>query len=94
MKTITLPLKNSKHRSPCRIPLLLVPLAIACFGLSPKAQGQLSPPPDGCYPNYTTAEGCNALQFLGTGAGNTGIGWEEGEEGGQSSLLTQLDDSA
>jgi len=35
----------------------------------------VSPPPDGCYPNYTTAEGCNALQFLGAGAGNTGLGW-------------------
>jgi hypothetical protein len=35
----------------------------------------VSPAPDGCYPNYTTAEGCNALRFLTTGAGNTGVGW-------------------
>ncbi|MGE5209343.1 MAG: tail fiber domain-containing protein [Alphaproteobacteria bacterium] len=35
----------------------------------------VSPAPDGCYPNYTTAEGCNALNFLTSGAGNTGIGW-------------------
>jgi trimeric autotransporter adhesin len=33
------------------------------------------PPPDGCYPNFTTAEGCNALKSLTTGAANTGIGW-------------------
>jgi Chaperone of endosialidase len=33
------------------------------------------PPPDGCYPNFTTAEGCNALGSLTTGAGNTGVGW-------------------
>jgi hypothetical protein len=33
------------------------------------------PPPDACYPNYTTAEGCDALSFLTTGAGNTGLGW-------------------
>ena len=33
------------------------------------------PPPDGCYPNFTTAEGCNALVSLTTGAGNTGLGW-------------------
>lgn len=33
------------------------------------------PPPDGCYPNYTTAEGCNALSLLTTGAANTGVGW-------------------
>ena len=39
------------------------------------------PPPtptpiaDLCYPNFTTAEGCNALSFLTTGAGNTALGW-------------------
>ena len=35
----------------------------------------VSPPPDGCYPNFTTAEGCNARQNLTTGAGNTGVAW-------------------
>jgi hypothetical protein len=35
----------------------------------------VSPPPDGCYPNFTTAEGCKALQSLTTGVANTGIGW-------------------
>jgi hypothetical protein len=35
----------------------------------------VSPPPDGCYPNFTTAEGCNALRSLTTGTGNTGLGW-------------------
>ena len=34
-----------------------------------------SPIPDGCYPNFTTAEGCDALGSLTTGAGNTGLGW-------------------
>src|SRR4249920_3704252 len=33
------------------------------------------PPPDGCYPNFTTAEGCNALRSLTTAAANTGVGW-------------------
>jgi Chaperone of endosialidase len=33
------------------------------------------PPPDGGYPNFTTAEGTKALQSLTTGSGNTGIGW-------------------
>ncbi len=33
------------------------------------------PVPDGCYPNFTTAEGCNALKSLTTGAVNTGVGW-------------------
>jgi hypothetical protein len=35
----------------------------------------VSPSPDGCYPNFTTAEGCDAVSLLTTGAGNTGLGW-------------------
>ena len=37
--------------------------------------GAVNPPPDGCYPNFTTAEGCNALDLLDTGTGNTAVGW-------------------
>jgi hypothetical protein len=33
------------------------------------------PTPDGCYPNFTTAEGCDALNFLTTGSRNTALGW-------------------
>ncbi len=33
------------------------------------------PPPDGGYPNFTTAEGTKALQNLTIGAANTGVGW-------------------
>ena len=32
------------------------------------------PPPDGGYPNFTTAEGDNALKALTTGVGNTAVG--------------------
>ena len=54
---------------------LIAALALTCFGLlAPKTFG-VSPPPDGCYPGFTTAEGCNALQNLTSGAGNTGLGW-------------------
>ena len=49
-------------------------MAIGCFAVSPQVQA-VSPAPDGCYPGFTTAEGCNALALLGAGAGNTGIGW-------------------
>ena len=49
-------------------------LALGCLAFLPQMQG-VSPPPDGCYPNFTTAEGCNALQSLTAGAGNTGVGW-------------------
>jgi hypothetical protein len=48
-------------------------LALACFGLLPQMHA-IVPPPDGCYPNYTTAEGCNALALIGNGLGNTAIG--------------------
>src|SRR5215217_3013459 len=33
------------------------------------------PPPDGGYPNFTTAEGDKALFSLTTGAANTAVGW-------------------
>ncbi|MFL6499247.1 MAG: hypothetical protein ACJ8LL_00835, partial [Candidatus Udaeobacter sp.] len=33
------------------------------------------PPPDGGYPNFTTAEGTKALLHLTSGAANTGLGW-------------------
>ena len=50
---------------------------IGSFALLPEAKGapEVSPPPDGCYPGFTTAEGCNALQSLTTGSANTGVGW-------------------
>src|ERR1044071_77381 len=34
-----------------------------------------TPTPDPCYPNFTTAEGCDALSSLTIGAGNTAFGW-------------------
>ena len=47
---------------------------IICIGLLPSAQAVV-PPPDGGYPNFTTAEGTKALQSLTSGAANTGVGW-------------------
>ena len=60
-------------RLPVRLCLLLIVLTLPCFVLSPKAQA-VSPPPDGGYPNFTTAEGNNALKALTSGIGNTAIG--------------------
>ena len=57
-----------------RIQSIVIVLTLLFLGLLPKMQA-VSPAPDGCYPGYTTAEGCNALQHLATGAGNTAIGW-------------------
>jgi hypothetical protein len=52
-------------------------LIITCFGLIPLAPDTFGvvPPPDGGYPNFTTAEGQNALFSLTTGAANTAVGW-------------------
>ena len=52
----------------------LVALSLLGFALLPKAEAVV-PAPDGGYPNFTTAEGTNALKNLTTGAANTGIGW-------------------
>jgi len=58
---------------PTILPLLIAG-ALACFGLLSKTEAVV-PPPDGGYPNFTTAEGTKALENLTTGAANTGVGW-------------------
>src|SRR5438477_8249554 len=55
-------------------PPILIMLTLVCIALSPKARA-VSPPPDGGYPGFTTAEGQNALKNLSTGQGNTALGW-------------------
>jgi hypothetical protein len=72
-KTATLSLPNSVNRSPLRRGFLLLPLALACFALSPTVRA-VTPAPDGGYPNNNTAEGDSALESLTTGSGNTAIG--------------------
>src|SRR6266446_59009 len=57
-----------------RTQFILSVFTLFFLGLSPQMQA-VSPAPDGCYPGFTTAEGCNALRHLTTGAGNTGVGW-------------------
>jgi hypothetical protein len=59
-----------KHQN---ITLTLIILALGCFGFLPTMQS-VSPPPDGAYPNFTTAEGQSALQSLTSGAANTALG--------------------
>jgi len=65
--------------------LSLIFLCVLAVG--PKVQAVL-PPPAGCYPNYTTAEGCNALSLLTTGAANTGVGWYSLFSAGSASYNT------
>jgi hypothetical protein len=47
---------------------------VAAATPSPTPTPTLTPSP-GCYPNFTTAEGCDALSLLATGTGNTALGW-------------------
>jgi hypothetical protein len=77
-------MKNSKiqfkattpRRKNLRRGLFLIPLVLAVAGVSlaPAARA-LRPPPDGGYPNETTAEGDGALFSLTTGLGNTALGF-------------------
>ena len=53
--------------------LIHILIPIVAIALSPHVRA-ISPPPDGVYPNFTTAEGQNALQSLTTGAANTALG--------------------
>jgi hypothetical protein len=54
--------------------LTTVLLALGSLALPQRTQA-LSPAPDGGYPNFTTAEGQNALLSLTTGSANTAVGW-------------------
>src|SRR6476660_8745078 len=70
--------------------LIHILIGIACFGLLRQMQAapQVVPAPDGCYPGFTTAEGCQALQNLTTGSANTGVGFRALFSAGASSFNT------
>jgi BclA-like protein len=77
LKTLVSCEREPAYSLPLRRTFLLIPLILVCFAFSPKAHAatDVSPPPDGGYPNFTTAEGSNALRNLTSGAGNSGFGW-------------------
>jgi len=74
--------------------LFVIPSVLACLAFLPTMQAQLPPEipgnPDGCYPAFTTAEGCNALHQLGGGVGNTAVGWYSNFLAGDASFNTGL----
>jgi trimeric autotransporter adhesin len=72
-----------------RITLIATLVVLACSGFSGGARA-VTPAPDGCYPLFTTAEGCNALEFLTTGVGNTAVGWYSLFNTGSNSFNTGL----
>jgi hypothetical protein len=53
---------------------LLIPLILVCFAVAPQTRA-VSPPPDGGYPGFNTAEGDQALFTLFGGFGNSAFGW-------------------
>jgi len=61
--------------SPSQLKQATSPFLILLVGLAVLPVQAVVPPPDGGYPNFTTAEGTKALQNLSTGSGNTGVGW-------------------
>src|SRR5215472_932145 len=70
MKT---PHVNLIPRSPFRLGLLLIPLGLACFALSPQAQATCE---DGCNNGlFNVWQGDDALISDTTGAGNAAFGW-------------------
>jgi hypothetical protein len=55
--------------------LFLVALSLMSLSVVGPVAQAVVPPPDGGYPNFTTAEGTHALQSFTTGAANTAVGW-------------------
>jgi endosialidase-like protein len=74
MNTTTLPLKHSMNRTPYQLGLLLIPLVLACFGLSLQARATCQ---EGCDTvNLNTFLGEDALTNDTTGDQNTAIGYK------------------
>jgi Chaperone of endosialidase len=72
-----------------RIPTFLVIFSLATFVSLPEGTA-VSPPPDGGYPGFNTAEGQNALFSLSTGVGNTAVGWFSLFSNGDGSFNTAV----
>jgi trimeric autotransporter adhesin len=69
--------------------LSLIISLLASFAFLQATQA-VSPPPDGGYAGFTTAEGANALQNLTTGVGNTATGWRSLFANGAGNLNTAV----
>src|SRR5438046_4805564 len=80
-------LRNSTTYGSSPRGLLLIPLILVCFALSPQMQA-LSPPPDGGYPNGNTAEGDSALSGLTGGFYNSAFGFLSLLSNGSASFNT------
>src|SRR5204863_840217 len=70
MKMTTLPLEHLMNRVPRQL-ALVIPLALACFALVPRARATCQ---DACLTNNNTVQGDDALLNLTTGTDNTALG--------------------
>src|SRR5205809_689797 len=75
MKTPTLPLRNFMNRAPCRLALVLIPLAFGCFAVSPQARAVCR---EDCGTYFNTFLGADALVSNVTGNFNTALGFFAG----------------
>jgi hypothetical protein len=73
-KTATLPERNLISPATARRGLLLITLAVVCFGPC-QASRAVRPAPDGGYAGQNTAEGTDALKSLTSGYQNTAVGF-------------------
>jgi len=71
MKTTITPLKHSMNRAPCRLALVLIPLAFGCFAVSPQARAVCR---EDCGTHFNTFLGADALVNNTSGSLNTAIG--------------------
>jgi Chaperone of endosialidase len=86
MKTPTRPSRHSMNHAACQVALLLIPLALICFAVSPRAQAVCQ---EGCLTNFNTVLGDNAL-LNNVGFNNTAIGFNalENNTGGLDNTAT------
>jgi hypothetical protein len=75
MNTTIPPTITSIKRLFLRSNLIAIGLALVSSALLPSNAFGVVPAPDGGYPNFTTAEGQNALFSLTTGSANLAVGW-------------------
>ena len=67
--------KEAEFRTMKTNTLSFIVFALLTYFAATMGAEAVVPTPDGCYPKFTTAEGCGALNLLTTGDANTGLGW-------------------
>src|SRR5438093_10384250 len=94
LKTLVSSGRDPARSLPLRRGFLLIPLILVSFAFLPQMQAGLPPEipgnPDGCYPAFNTAEGCNALFQVTGGIGDTAVGWYSNFLAGDASFNTSV----